>query len=116
MRGYRLSRVGNKTEIWLPVFVERSRHADDDGIHVRQGRKVRCRRKTSRTSALDLGRWNSTDVRSTGGQGSDLTLVDVKTSHSKLRLGIKQSKRQSHITETYHADPRLARINSVLEL
>jgi hypothetical protein len=42
--------------------------------------------------------------------------VDVKTRNSKLRFGVEQSKRQAHVTETYHAYPRLAGFNSGFQL
>jgi uncharacterized protein YukE len=43
-------------------------------------------------------------------------LVDVKAGYSQLRFRVKQSKWQAHVTETYHAYPRLASFNSGFQL
>src|ERR1022692_128488 len=113
---YGLSGIGNETEIWLSIFVQRRGHTDDDGIHFGQARKLCGRTETLRARRLDLCRWNSTNVGSTRGESCDLTLVDVKTRHSKLRFGVEQSKGQAHVTEAYHAYPRLAGFNSSFKL
>src|SRR5579864_6435672 len=112
MRGYRLCGVSNKTEIRFAIFIQGSRHTDNDGVHLRQGRKVRGRRKASCPRTLDLCGWNPIDVGSTGGESCDLALVDVKTSYLKLRFRVQQSQRQAHITKTDYADSCLASINS----
>src|SRR6202158_130148 len=116
MRRYCPGGVGNKTEIWLSIFVQRRGHTDDDGIHFSQAREFCGRTETLRACRLNLCRWNSTNVGSTRGESCDLTLVDVKTRYPKLRLGVEQSQRKAHVTETDHAYARLACFNSGFQL
>src|ERR1019366_4035561 len=116
MRRYGAGGIGNETEIRLSIFVQRRGHTDDDGIHVGQAGKLCGRTETLRARRLDLCRWNSTNVGSPRGESCDLMLVDVKTRYAKLRFGVEQSKRQTHITQAYHDYPRLASINSRFQL
>src|SRR5208337_5116970 len=87
MRCYCPGGVGNKTEIRLPIFVQRCGHTDDDGVHFGQARKLCGRTESLRARCLDLCRWNSTDVGSTRAGSCDLMRVDVKTRYSKLCSG-----------------------------
>src|ERR1035441_2002641 len=94
MGRYSARGIGNETKIRLSILVQRRGHTDDDGIHFGHARKVCGRAEPLRSRRLDLSRWNSTDVGSTGAESCNLMLVDVKTRYSKFRFRVEQSKWQ----------------------
>src|ERR1700757_2098097 len=116
MRCNGLGRLRYETKIGFSIFVERRRHADNDGVHVRQHGKVCGSAKVPPERGLDLSGGNSIDVRTTGAQSCDLVRVDVKAGHSKLFFRVEEGKRQAHITEADYAYSRLTSINSGFQL
>src|SRR5215472_3863586 len=107
-----LGGVCNEAEIRLSIFIQRRWYADNDRVHLGQARKVCGCGEAPGSRMLDLCWRNPIDVGPAGTQSCYLILIDVETRYSKLRLCVKQSKRQTHIPETNHSDSRLASIDS----
>src|ERR1700688_1786794 len=98
------------------VLVERSGHANNNGIHVNQAGIVGGGGKTLRLRRLDFFRANAVDVRSALAQSVDFTFINVETGDGKLLFTEQKGERQSDIAESDDSDPGLTLLDFVLEL
>ena len=107
--------VRDEAQIGFVIFIQRSRNTNNDRVHLRQLGIVGGRRKPFLSPpGSPLAR--CVDVGPALGERLNLTRIDVKTSHAKFLLAVKQRQRQSDISQSDNADTGFALLNFVLEL
>src|SRR4029077_6087214 len=95
----RLGRVGDVAQVGLVILVQRGRHTNDDGVHLRQPGKVRSGFESALAGLPNSAGKDADNVGAALRQSSYLALIDIETRDPEFLLRIKQGKRQADIAE-----------------
>src|ERR1700685_4513877 len=99
MRRNGMRGVGDETEIRFVVLVQRSGHADDNGVHRGELSVVRGGGKSLRLCGLDFLGSDAVDVGAALCQGVDFAGIDIESRYLELLFAVQQSQRQANVSE-----------------
>src|SRR5271170_818657 len=108
-----LSRIRNIAQVRLAMLRQRSRHAHNDGILLRQAGEVSRSRKTLLPRTLDLRSRNPEDIRPARLQVCHLLGIYIETCHLETCFGEKKREWQPNIPEPDHTDLRGAGLQAL---
>ena len=99
------ARFDDVADIGFAVFIERRRHADDDGFGFLDLCKINGRFEFSGIYRFgDFRGFDMLDVTLSGHDGIDLLLVHIQSQHVDSCTGKLQAEWQSYVTESYDRD------------
>ena len=106
----------DERNIRLAVFVQRSRHADDQAVGFRAAREIAGRLEApTGDRGLDRPRLDVPQIALASRQLADLLGIDVEPEHPETHLGEAERERKADVAEPDDSNPRLARSDLVEE-
>ena len=106
---------GDVAEVGLMIAVERSRHADDDGIHFGDIGVVGSGAEAGLLRRLDLLGQDAHDVGSAAVEGGYFGFLDIEAGDAEAFAAEEQGKRQADIAHADDSDAGLASLHPALE-
>src|SRR5882762_3751564 len=97
------------------ILIQRCGDADDDRVHFLNAAVIRSRIETLLSRLLNLAGFDAVDIGAALAQRGNLALVNIKSSHRELLLGVQQGKRQPYVAQSDDSHLGLAILNSFCE-
>ena len=100
----RVCRVFDIGQVRLAVRRQRSRDADDDGVHIPQLFETRRGAQAAGgNGGADFLAWNVPEIALAGIDAGGLSRIDIETDHSEARRPGGEGKRHAHIAKPDNA-------------